>query len=198
MAYENQTPGAKNQRTAVIISAVVAGMVGLSFASVPLYRAFCQATGWGGTTQRAEAGAGEVLARAITIRFDGSLADGLNWRFKPEQVSQTLKIGETGLAFFEAQNLSPRAVTGRATFNVQPAKAGVYFKKIDCFCFTEQTLAAGETVSMPVSYFIDPALASDPDLDDVQTITLAYTFFPWDDAEAPAAAPDSAPGSATE
>lgn len=192
MAHENQNPGAKNQRTAMIVAGVALGMVGLSFASVPLYRAFCQATGWGGTTQRAETGAGETLARAITIRFDGSLADGLNWRFKPEQVSQRLKIGETGLAFFEAQNLSPRAVTGRATFNVQPAKAGVYFKKIDCFCFTEQTLAAGEKVSMPVSYFIDPALASDPDLDDVQTITLAYTFFPWEDSDAPTAAPDNA------
>lgn len=176
---------AKNRKTAIVIAGVVAGMVGLSFASVPLYRAFCQVTGWGGTTQRAEKGPDEALARTVTVRFDGTLASGLNWRFKPEQISQTLKIGETGLAFFEAQNLSPRPVSGRATFNVSPAKAGIYFKKIDCFCFTEQTLAAGEKVSMPVSYFIDPALASDPNLDDVQTITLAYTFFPWEEAETP-------------
>jgi cytochrome c oxidase assembly protein subunit 11 len=180
----SQDVAARNRKTAMTVAGVVAAMVGLSFAAVPAYRAFCQATGWGGTTQRAEQAAAATLARSITIRFDGTTAEGLNWRFKPEQVSQTLKIGETGLAFYETQNLSPKAVTGRATFNVSPAKAGIYFKKIDCFCFTEQTLAGGEKVQMPVSYFIDPALADDPNLDDVQTITLAYTFFPWDDAEA--------------
>lgn len=172
----------KNAKTALIVSGVVAGMVAMSFAAVPAYRAFCQVTGWGGTTQRAEAEAGRTLARQITVRFDGTVSEGLDWRFKPEQVSQTLHIGETGLAFFDAENLSGRPVTGRATFNVTPAKAGIYFKKIECFCFTEQTLAPGETIEMPVTYFIDPALADDRNLDDVQTITLAYTFFAWDDA----------------
>lgn len=170
----------KNAKTALIVVGVVAGMVAMSFAAVPAYRAFCQVTGWGGTTQRAAAGARETLERKITVRFDGTVSNGLSWRFKPEQLSQTLHIGETGLAFFEAENLTDSPITGRATFNVSPAKAGIYFKKIECFCFTEQTLQPGEKISMPVTYFIDPALADDENLDEVQTITLAYTFFPWD------------------
>ncbi|MEO1241156.1 MAG: cytochrome c oxidase assembly protein [Pseudomonadota bacterium] len=173
---------AKNRKTAIIVSSVAAGMVALSFAAVPAYRAFCQVTGWGGTTQRADAEADRVVARDITVRFDATVSQGLAWRFKPEQPSQTLKIGETGLAFYEAENLTDKPVTGRATFNVSPAKAGIYFKKIECFCFTEQTLQPGQKVSMPVTYFIDPALADDKNLDEVQTITLAYTFFVWDDA----------------
>ncbi|MFC2951606.1 cytochrome c oxidase assembly protein [Marinicaulis aureus] len=173
----------RNRKTALIFSGVAVGMVAMSFAAVPAYRAFCQVTGWGGTTQRAEAGAQEVLERPVTVRFDAAVSDGLSWRFKPEQVSQDLHIGETALAFFEAENLSSKPVTGRASFNVTPAKAGIYFKKIECFCFTEQTLQPGETVSMPVTYFVDPAIAKDTNLDDVQTITLAYTFFPWEDAE---------------
>ncbi len=182
----------KNQKTAMIVVGVVIGMVGLSFAAVPAYRAFCQVTGWGGTTQRADAGADRTLERTITVRFDSSVSQGLSWEFKPEQISQTLHIGETGLAFYDAENYSDRPVTGRATFNVMPAKAGIYFKKIECFCFTEQTLQPGEKVSMPVTYFIDPAIADDKNLDDIQTITLAYTFFPWDDAPAGAASGDSA------
>ncbi len=182
----------KNQKTAMIVAAVVLGMVAMSFAAVPAYRAFCQVTGWGGTTQRAAIGADRTLERSVTVRFDSAVSDGLSWRFKPEQVSQTLHIGETGLAFFEAENFSKHAVTGRASFNVTPAKAGIYFKKIECFCFTEQTLAPGEKVSMPVTYFVDPALADDENLDDIQTITLAYTFFPWDDAPPEAADRDSA------
>ena len=173
---------AKNRKTALIVSSVVAGMVAMSFAAVPAYRAFCQVTGWGGTTQRAEAEAGRTLERQITVRFDATVSQGLPWTFKPEQPSQTLHIGETGLAFYEAENLTGKPVTGRATFNVSPAKAGIYFKKIECFCFTEQTLQPGEKVSMPVTYFVDPALADDKNLDEVQTITLAYTFFVWDDA----------------
>ncbi len=173
---------AKNKKTAMIVSGVVVGMVALSFAAVPAYQAFCQVTGWGGTTQRAEAPADRIVARDITVRFDATVSHGLPWRFKPEQVSQTLKIGETGLAFYEAENLTDRPVTGRATFNVSPAKAGIYFQKIECFCFTEQTLQPGQKISMPVTYFIDPKLASDKNLDEVQTITLAYTFFVWDDA----------------
>jgi cytochrome c oxidase assembly protein subunit 11 len=172
---------ARNRRTATIVAGVVAGMVALSFAAVPAYRAFCQITGFDGTTQRADKPADKVLERTIVVRFDATVSEGLPWTFKPEQVDQKLHVGETGLAFYKAVNLTDRPVTGRATFNVQPAKAGIYFKKIECFCFTEQTLKPGESASMPVTYFIDPAIASDPNLDDVGTITLAYTFFPWDD-----------------
>ncbi|MEM9495664.1 MAG: cytochrome c oxidase assembly protein [Pseudomonadota bacterium] len=170
----------RNKRTAAIVGATVVGMVAMSFAAVPAYKAFCQVTGWGGTTQRAEAAAGRTLKRTVTVRFDATVGQGLNWRFKPEQVSQTLHIGEAGLAFYEAENLSSRPVTGRATFNVSPAKAGIYFNKIECFCFTEQVLQPGEKVSMPVTYFIDPALDDDKNLAEVETITLAYTFFAWD------------------
>jgi cytochrome c oxidase assembly protein subunit 11 len=182
----------KNRRTAFFVAGAVAGMVGLSFASVPLYRAFCQITGFDGTTQRAEKPSNKVLARKITVRFDATVGQGLPWAFTPEQVSQTLHVGETGLAFYAAENLTDAPVSGRATFNVQPAKAGLYFMKVECFCFTEQTLKAGEKVSMPVTYFIDPAIADDPNLDDVQTITLAYTFYPYKDDEVVAAAPSPA------
>ncbi|GJL90391.1 cytochrome c oxidase assembly protein [Hyphococcus sp.] len=186
------TDQSKNQKTALIVVGVVIAMVGLSFAAVPAYRAFCQVTGWGGTTQRAAAGADRVLERTVTIRFDSAVSQGLSWDFKPEQISQTLHIGETGLAFFDAENYSSKTVTGRASFNVTPSKAGIYFKKIECFCFTEQTLKPGEKVSMPVTYFVDPAMADDENLDDIQTITLAYTFFPWDDAPSGAGGSDSA------
>ena len=119
---------AQNRKTAFIVAGVVAGMVAMSFAAVPAYRAFCQVTGWGGTTQRARVEADRTLARQITVRFDGSVSQGLNWGFKPEQVSQTLHIGETGLAFYQAENRSDHPVVGRATFNVSPSKAGIYFK----------------------------------------------------------------------
>lgn len=172
-----------NKKTAMILAGVVMGMTALSFAAVPAYRAFCQVTGWGGVTQRADAAPDRTLARTITIRFDATVSQGLSWSFKPEQPTQTLSIGQTGLAFYEAENYSSKPVTGRATFNVSPAKAGLYFRKIECFCFTEQTLQPGERVSMPVTYFIDPSIADDRNLDEVETITLAYTFFPWDDEE---------------
>lgn len=174
----------RNQKTAALVALGVVFMIGMSFAAVPAYKAFCQVTGWGGTTQRAEAPSGRTLEREITVRFDATVGQGLPWRFKPEQVSQTLHVGAPGLAHYAAENLSDRPVVGRATFNVSPAKAGLYFRKIECFCFTEQRLAPGEKVSMPVTYFIDPSIADDPNLDDVQTITLAYTFFAWDDAPA--------------
>ncbi|MEO1252000.1 MAG: cytochrome c oxidase assembly protein [Pseudomonadota bacterium] len=187
-----------NQKTALTVFGVVVAMVGLSFAAVPLYDAFCRVTGWGGTTQRAEAGATRTLDREITVRFDGTVSRGLNWRFKPEQPSQTLNVGETGLAFYEAENRSDEPLTGAATFNVVPAKAGIYFQKIECFCFVQQTLQPGEKVSMPVTYFIDPSIEDDPNMADVQTITLAYSFFPQTPARtanaAPAATNDAAGG----
>lgn len=172
---------ARNRKTAMIALGAVAGMAALSYASVPLYRMFCQITGFDGTTMRADKPADRVLKREIAVRFDATVGQGLAWSFKPEQVSQTLHVGETGLAFYAAKNLTDKPITGRATFNVQPAKAGQYFNKIECFCFTEQTLKPGEAVSMPVTYFIDPAIADDRGLDDVRTITLSYTFFPFDD-----------------
>ncbi len=173
----------KNAKTAMLVAGLVAFMIGLSFAAVPIYRAFCQVTGWGGFTQRATAEADRTLSRQVVVRFDATVSKGLAWRFKPEQPSQTLRIGETGLAFYEAENLTDKPISGQATFNVSPAKAGMYFNKIECFCFTEQTLQPGESVLMPVTYFIDPALAENRNLDEVETITLAYTFFPWDTDE---------------
>ena len=155
-------------------------MVAMSFAAVPAYRAFCQVTGWGGTTQRAETASSRTLNREITVRFDATVGQNLPWRFEPEQIGQTMKIGETMLAFYEAENLSDQPVSGTAAFNVSPAKAGIYFRKIDCFCFTEQTLKPGEKVSMPVTYYVDPGLGDDRNMDDVQTITLSYTFFPME------------------
>jgi len=175
------TANPNNRKVGFIIAGLAVGMVAMSFAAVPAYRAFCQVTGWGGVTQRAEAQADRTLGRKITVQFDANVNQDIPWRFKPEQVSQTIHIGETALAFFEAENLTDKPITGRASYNVSPAKAGIYFKKIECFCFTEQTLAPGEKVSMPVTYFVDPALADDKNLDEVRTITLAYTFFRWDD-----------------
>ncbi|MEM1381305.1 MAG: cytochrome c oxidase assembly protein [Pseudomonadota bacterium] len=173
----------QNTKVAVSVTALVAGMVGLSFAAVPLYRAFCQVTGWGGTTQVAETYADEVLDREITVRFDASRAEGIPWSFKPVQVSQTLHIGESGLAYYEATNLSSEPIIGSASFNVQPAKAGQFFMKVDCFCFEEQLLQPGETMLMPVTYFVDPQLADEKRLDDVREITLSYTFYRNENAE---------------
>ncbi len=174
----------KNSRVALITSGVVIFMVAMSFAAVPAYRAFCQITGWGGTTQRAEAPSVEVLDREITVRFDATVSGNLPWHFKPEQVAQTLKVGATGLAYYEAENLTDQPMIGSASFNVQPAKAGLFFRKIECFCFTEQLLEPGEKVSMPMTYYIDPAIAEADNLDDVKTITLSYTFYRNDEAEA--------------
>ena len=153
-------------------------MIGLTYASVPLYRIFCQMTGFGGTTNRADAAPEQVLARQMTVRFDASVAANLAWDFAPEQGPQTLKIGEVGLAFFRAKNLSDKALSGTASFNVTPVKAGAYFSKIECFCFTEQRLTAGQETDMPVQYFIDPSIEEDENMHDVKTITLSYTFHP--------------------
>lgn len=133
-------------------------------------------TGFGGTTQKAQAAPEQVLTRQIVVRFDASVAKGLNWQFTPEQGPQTIKIGEVGLAFFRAKNLTDAPLSGTASFNVTPAKAGAYFSKIECFCFTEQQLAAGQEIDMPVQYFIDPSIAEDENMHDVKTITLSYTF----------------------
>ncbi len=167
----------RNARTGLVLTGIVAGMIGLSFASVPLYRLFCQVTGYGGTTQVAEAAPGAVAERVIKVRFNADIGPGLPWYFKPVQREIALKIGESGLATFRARNLSDTAVTGTSTFNVTPLKAGQYFNKVQCFCFTKQRLEAGQELDMTVSFFIDPEILSDRNLDEVTTITLSYTFF---------------------
>lgn len=180
------------RRTAALATLGAVLMVGLAYASVPLYQMFCQVTGFGGTTQRGEAAAVPTVqaleavgGRTIKVRFDANTAPGMPWQFVPEANSVKIKIGERKLAFFRATNMTAGATTGRATFNVSPDTAGKYFVKIECFCFVEQTLKPGETVDMPVSYYIDPAILNDKDAAKIDEITLSYTFFPID---APAAA----------
>jgi cytochrome c oxidase assembly protein subunit 11 len=174
----------KNRRVLAMGLLVVAAMVALGFASVPLYRIFCQVTGFGGTTQRAEAMTGiEPVGRVITVRFDSNVARDLPWSFEPERTTERVAIGARELAFYRAENRSGRPVTGSASFNVTPLEAGQYFTKIDCFCFTRQTLQPHESVRMPVTYFVDPAILDDPDIGDVEEITLSYTFYPVDEAD---------------
>jgi len=156
---------------------VAAGMVALSFAAVPLYRIFCEATGYGGTTQRAAREANTVLDRTIEVRFNADVNSGLAWAFRPEQPSVRFKVGETALATFKAENLSAETVTGTAVYNVTPDKAGKYFVKIQCFCFTQQVLRPHESADLPVAFYVDPAIAKDRNLDDLSVITLSYTFY---------------------
>ncbi len=170
----------RNRIMAIASIGVVASMVGLAYAAVPLYRLFCQVTGYGGTTQTAEAAPSEIGERIIKVRFNADVGAALPWRFRPVQREMTLRVGETGLALYRANNQGQNAISGQATFNVTPLKAGIYFNKIECFCFTEQRLEPGQTVDMPVSFFIDPEISKDPNLDDVKTITLSYTFFQLD------------------
>ncbi|MGE5269978.1 MAG: cytochrome c oxidase assembly protein [Thiohalocapsa sp.] len=179
--------------TALILVAVVAGMVGLSFASVPLYSVFCAATGFGGTTQRATAAPKKVDAALITVRFDADIAPGLGWDFYPLTREVKVHPGERHEVFFRAINRTPEAVTSRATYNVTPAKTGIYFDKLQCFCFDEQTLASGEKKDMGVVFFVDPDLVHDPGTSDVRTITLSYTIFRVHDAKAPTAAAEPRP-----
>jgi cytochrome c oxidase assembly protein subunit 11 len=181
-------PKRRHSILALSLVGLVAGMVGLSFASVPLYRVFCQVTGYGGVPQRAEKAPGEVLDRTVTIRFDGNVDRSLPWTFAPVQQTMDVKIGETALAFFKASNNSSVPVSGRAIFNVSPELAGRYFTKIECFCFKQQTLAAGQTVDMPVTFFVDPKFVDDEDTKDISEITLSYTFYRSDEPNQPAAA----------
>jgi cytochrome c oxidase assembly protein subunit 11 len=174
---------------ALSLAGLVAAMVGLSFAAVPLYRIFCQATGYNGTPQRADKGADQVLDRTITVRFDGNVDPALPWSFAPEQRTMEVKIGETALAFFKATNRTEAPVTGTAIFNVTPEQAGLYFTKIECFCFTEQTLAAGASAEMPVTFFVDPKIVENNDTKNIAEITLSYTFYRTDKAAGVAAAP---------
>lgn len=167
-----------NRRVAVAMFGVAALMVGAAYAAVPLYRLFCQVTGYAGTTGQAAEAPTQVGERVITVRFDANVAGtNMPWRFEPVQREMTVKVGEEHLAFYRAHNNSSQAVTGTATFNVTPHTAGIYFRKIACFCFSEQRLDANESVDMPVSFFVDPDIEKDPNLRGVKTITLSYTFF---------------------
>lgn len=169
----------RGRRLITVLAALgmIAAMGTLTTYSVTLYRLFCQATGAGGTTRVATGPAGPVLARTITVRFNADVDSKLPWRFEPAQGPIKVRVGEPSLAFFRAKSLSRTPITGQAVYNVTPDKAGIYFDKIACFCFNQQTLQPGQTVDMPVQFFIDPAIAKDRNLDDVTTVTLSYTFF---------------------
>lgn len=181
------------RRTAILCAAVFFGMVGAAFASVPLYRMFCQVTGFDGATRRGETASTRVLDRTLEVRFDGNVRN-LPWDFRPDQVSQTVQIGKTNLAFYRVTNTSDKPITGRATYNVVPEQAGAYFIKLECFCFREQTLQPGQTMDFPVVYYIDPEYASDRETKGGTEVTLSYTFFPAVKAKgAQAAEANSAP-----
>ena len=176
----------RNVKVAVICACTFFFMVGAAFAAVPIYRMFCQLTGFDGTPQRATAASDQVLGRTLTIRFDANVRD-LPWTFTAEQTSQEAKIGETKIAFFKVTNNSDKPITGRALFNVVPEQAGPYFQKLQCFCFSDQTIAAGATVDMPVLYYVDPKFADDINTKGKQEVTLSYTFFPSTSKQAQAA-----------
>ncbi len=172
----------RNRRIAAALVTVPLAMGALAWASAPLYRLFCQVTGFGGTPgTAAEAPQAAADAPSIEIRFNADIAPDLDWRFGPVERAVTVRLGEQALAFYRAENLGDEPVTGAAVFNVTPLKAGAYFSKIDCFCFTEQRLGPGESADMPVSFFVDPEIARDPNVRDVGTITLSYTFFRSDE-----------------
>lgn len=174
----------RNKRVGLVMGGVALGMVGLGFASVPLYQIFCQVTGLNGTVSRAEASeldfSKSAGGKTMQVRFDANHRGGLPWEFKPEHPTDSVSIGARDMAIFIAKNNSDQAITGTATYNVTPAQAGQYFSKIQCFCFTEQTLQPGEQVRMPVIFYIDPKIATDPDTETVEEITLSYTFYPVD------------------
>ncbi len=176
----------RNLIVALCCVAFIAGMVGMSYAAVPLYQMFCQITGYGGTTQRVTQYSDKILDRTIHVRFDANVSGGLPWEFGPVEREIELKIGETTQIAYRASNPYPKPTSGRATFNVSPSLAGAYFNKVECFCFTDTTLKPGEKLDMPVVFYIDPEIVNVPELANVKTITLSYTFFPID-AEAPLA-----------
>ncbi len=170
----------RNLRVALICGATFVVMTGAAFAAVPLYRAFCQLTGFDGATRRADTASETVIGQALTVSFDTNVR-GLPWTFTADQSAQTMKIGETKLALFKVTNNANKPITGRAVFNVVPEQAGPYFRKLDCFCFTDQTIAAHATVDMPVLYYVDPAYAQDINTRGKGAVTLSYTFYPATD-----------------
>ncbi|WP_221792065.1 cytochrome c oxidase assembly protein [Aquisediminimonas sediminicola] len=172
----------RNAKTGALAGLLAVAMIALGFAAVPIYRIFCQVTGFGGTTMRVAESAlpAKPVGKILSIRFDSNVAEGMPWHFVPEKFTDNAAIGARKIAIYTAKNLSSAPITGRATFNVTPIQAGKYFSKIQCFCFTEQTLKAGQEVRMPVTYFVDPKIMDDPDTKDISEITLSYTFYPVD------------------
>jgi cytochrome c oxidase assembly protein subunit 11 len=177
MTDNGQHRKSRHGPVALLLVGLVACMTGLAFAAVPLYRLFCQVTGYGGVPQRAEQAPGEILDRTIRVRFDANVDRALPWSFAPVERVIEVKIGETGLAFFRATNDSEAPVAGTAVFNVVPELAARYFAKIECFCFKEQTLQPGASIEMPVSFFVDPKIIEDEDTRNIEEITLSYTFY---------------------
>ena len=172
---------------AFLCGGLVAAMVGLSFAAVPFYSWFCRTTGYGGTTQVAKAPPGQISDRTVTVRFDANVAAGLPWRFEPERRTIDVKLGEVVTVYYAVTNQAARVTAGQAGYNVSPPTVGSYFTKINCFCFTEQTMQPGEKRDMAVVFYVDPKLAKDSDQDEVSTITLSYTFYPVREPEEPVA-----------
>ena len=192
MASQVPTPNPKLRRTALACAGVAFGMVGLAYASVPLYDLFCRLTGFDGRPVVGSGPSAEVLDRSVAVRFDANVSPGLAWRFAPETPQVSVKLGETTTVMYRLSNEGSTATTGIASFNVQPALAAAYFVKIQCFCFTEQTLQAGETAESAVVFYVDPALAQDPNLNGLSAITLSYTYFPAKAGKPLAAAATSA------
>lgn len=179
--HENRKSQRSDLTVAIACVAFFASMIGVTYASVPLYQLFCQVTGYGGTTQIADAASANVLDRTITVRFDANVASGLPWEFQPRQRDITIRLGETTDVAYWAKNVFNAPTRGKASFNVTPELAGAYFNKLQCFCFTDTTLKPGETLEMPVQFFVDPQIINEVDLKDIKTITLSYTFFPSTD-----------------
>lgn len=184
----------RHRRVAAVLGGVVVSMVALAYAAVPLYRIFCQVTGFGGTPQMARKASDTVLDRTIIVRFDANVAPGLPWTFVPKVRTMEVRLGETMLAHYQATNTSGRATRGTASFNVAPGSGGIFFNKIECFCFTEQVLQPGQTVDMPVTFFVDPAIVADADAKKLSEITLSYTFHPMDKPQAGSALLGQPPG----
>ncbi|KAI5069542.1 hypothetical protein GOP47_0015843 [Adiantum capillus-veneris] len=191
-AYDGEDSKKKSQATLMYLVALVLAMVGCSYAAVPLYRKFCQATGYGGAVRRREtveekiarhAQEGVAATRPLVVQFNADIADGLPWKFTPTQREVRVKPGQSTLAFFTAENLSSKPITGVSTYNVTPMKAAPYFNKIQCFCFEEQRLLPGEKIDMPVFFYIDPEFATDPKMDNINNLILSYTFFKVEEDE---------------
>lgn len=175
-----------NTKTLFILSGVGVAMLGLGFASDPLYDTFCRVTGYGGTPKIADDNLSEIVDRTVTVEFDSNVSDELPWKFRPDQRRMDVKLGQSGLAYYTVENTSDEVVTGVANFNVMPIKAAPFFIKTDCFCFEEQTIQPGEKLNLPVIFFVDPQLDEDSRLDEIKSMTLSYTFFPTEAGAMPA------------
>jgi cytochrome c oxidase assembly protein subunit 11 len=186
-AHEPKSTLRRDMMVASVCGVVVAAMIGLSYASVPFYNWFCRTTGYGGTTQVSEKAPDQVLGRTIAIRFDSNVAPGLPWKFEPEENVIKVRIGEVTTAHYKVTNMAAREITAQAGYNVSPPQIGGYFNKINCFCFTQQTMKPGETREMTVVFYVDPSIAKDSDQDNLNTITLSYTFYRIPNPEKPVA-----------